>query len=432
MNNYHDKISNVKKLLLLKVLFIILLIAIIYLLISIQKEILNKYNNKGIYINKINKLEAELNSIKILDSHSYKILNRTLLKLNQLFEKNLLNKINIVYSAKKKVNINQVEASIKGGRKWVKNENKSNEINLGFQLDPGYILRTMMTLASIMDSQSYETKIRLHFAVVLNFTAENMIKIYSLREKIRNDVEFNFYNAKKVEKDFKGVHPKGPGAIAKIILPDLLPDDIDRIIVFDTGDLLVLRDLREMYNWDMGNYLYLGAPDTCIGRFARISKKRFKVYINIGHFLLNVKKIREQNMYAQFLKYKNVYKNMIVDQDLMNDVAQDKIGYLPVRFGLFSPFRNDKDSDNPKVRNQYEFYQMGEKLKKLKNKFPYIPENSKDFFRQSYNPVVIHQWNGKWGGGRGISLFRRLATCYMKYAGVYDELCKKIPLYCKK
>ena len=79
----------------------------------------------------------------------------------------------------------------------------------------------MMTLASIMDSQSLKTKIRLHFAVVLNFTAENMLKIYSLREKIRNDVEFNFYNAEKVETDFKGVHPKGPGAIAKILLPHL-------------------------------------------------------------------------------------------------------------------------------------------------------------------------------------------------------------------
>ena len=431
MNNYeYYKIFNGKYFLLLKTIFIILIVLIIYLLISIQKVIIKKFYIKSKYINKIAKLEAELNSMKMLDSHNYKLLNRTLLKLNQEFERNLLNKINEIYSKNKIVNINQIEASIKGGRKWVKNENKSNEINLGFQLDPGYILRTMMTLASIIDSQSYKTKIRLHFAVVLNFTAENMTKIYSLREKIRDDVEFNFYNAEKVEKDFKGVHPKGPGAIAKIILPHLLPDDIDRIILFDTGDLLVLRDLREMYNWDMRNYLYLGAPDPCIGKKALISKKPYDVYINIGHFLLNVKKIKEKNMYQIFLKNKNAYKNIIADQDLMNDVAQKKIGYLPVRFGLFSPFLNDKDSDDPKVRNQYEYYKMTKK--KLKNKFPYMPKNTSDFFRQSYNPVVIHQWNGKWAFGGGLSIYRRLATCYMKIAGVYDELCKKIPLYCKK
>ena len=32
-------------------------------------------------------------------------------------------------------------------------KNRSNEINIGFQLDPEYILRTMITVASIMDSQ---------------------------------------------------------------------------------------------------------------------------------------------------------------------------------------------------------------------------------------------------------------------------------------
>jgi len=413
-----------KILFLLKILLFILLATIIYTLISIQKIILNKYIIKGIQ-KKLVKLEA----MKSLNSHNYKLLNKSLLKLNQEFEKNLINEINKIYSKNKMVNINQVEALINGGRKWVENKSKLNEINLGFQLDPGYILRTMMTLASIIDSQAFETKIRLHFAVVLNFTAENMIQIYSLREKIRDDVEFNFYNAEKVEKDFEGVHPKGPGAIAKIILPHLLPDDIDRIIVFDTGDLLVLRDLREMYNWDMGHYLYLGAPDPCIGHMAKISKKPYDVYINIGHFLLNVKKIKKENMYNQYLKYKSVYHDIMADQNLLNDVAQNKIGYLPVRFGLFAPFIKDKDSDDPKVINQYEVHKMTEKLK---NKFPYIPKNASDFFRQSYNPVVIHQWNGKWAKGKGLSIFRRLVTCYMKLAGIYDELCKKIPLYCIK
>lgn len=45
-------------------------------------------------------------------------------------------------------------------------KNRSNEINIGFQLDPEYILRTMITVASIMDSQKKNTGIRLHFIVV--------------------------------------------------------------------------------------------------------------------------------------------------------------------------------------------------------------------------------------------------------------------------
>ena len=109
----------------------------------------------------------------------------------------------------------------------------------------------MITLASIMDSQKQSTKIKFHLGVVLNFKDTDMLKIYSLRDKIREDVEFNFYNAKKVEIDLKDLNSKGPGDAAKLLLPQLLPDEIEKLLIFDAGDLLVLRDLSELYNWDM-------------------------------------------------------------------------------------------------------------------------------------------------------------------------------------
>ena len=135
-------------------------------------------------------------------------------------------------------------------------------------------------------------------------------------------------------------------------------------------------------------------------------------------------------MYDKYLKYKNVYTNIICDQDLLNDIAQDQIGYLPIRFGLFSPFESDKDSDNPESGNEYIKFQMDEK--KLNNTFTYIPKNSHEYFKQSYNPVVIHQWNGKWQCGGGISIYRRLAQYYIRYAGIWKELCEKFPGYCQK
>ena len=67
----------------------------------------------------------------------------------------------------------------------------------------------MITFASILDSQKYNTKVRFHIAVVLNFTVIDMLKIYTLRKKIRDDAEFNFYNASVVEKDLSGLNLKG-------------------------------------------------------------------------------------------------------------------------------------------------------------------------------------------------------------------------------
>ena len=340
----------------------------------------------------------------------------------------LLTKVNQTFELNEYININEIESTIPKGRVWNKSKDKINEINIGFQLDPNYVLRVMMTLASIMDSQKPQTKLRFHLAVVLNFNAKDMLKIYSLRNKIRDDVEFNFYNAKRVETELKNLNIKGPGAVAKLLLPELLPNDIDKLIIFDTGDLLVLRDLSEMYNWNIDDYLYLGIPGKKVGEYALISNKNFDIYINTGSMLVNVKKVKSENIYEKFLKYKDVYSSKVGDQDLLNDIAFGKVGYLPMKFGIRAPYRNDKDSDKPLYNNP--FYHMMKKYSK--SKYHYIPKNINKAIQLGHNPVVIHQFNGKWMYGKGLSIYRRIAQYYIKLAGIWNEICEKLPGYCLK
>ena len=280
-----------------------------------------------------------------------------------------------------------------------------------------------------MDSQKPETKLKFHFAVVNGFSTENMLKIYNLRRKIRDDVEFNFYNAKRVETEFKGINPKGNAICARLLLPELLPDDIKRLIIFDTGDVIILRDLSEMYNWNMKNKMYSGVLDMGINKFGHISKRKLDIYINAGNYLVDVKKVKSAKMYEKFVKYKNVYKSSIIaDQNLINDVAYGKIGYLPMKFGIIAPFDNDRISDNYHSKKIYKFYEKA----KHKELFPFLPKNLNEMYLQAYNPVVIHQFYGKWVKGSGLTIYRRLVQYYIKLAGIWDEMCQKHPGYCKK
>lgn len=279
------------------------------------------------------------------------------LHIQQFSKIKLIHEIKRKYTLYKKVNINEVESLIPHGRPYNKNIDKKNEINIGFQLGPNYILRVMMTLASIMDSQKIESHLRFHFAIVLDFHISKMLKIYSLRDKIRDDVEFNFYNARRVEEELKDLNTKGPGAVAKLLLPQLLPDDVTKLIILDTGDLLVLRDLSIMYNFDMDNYTFLGIPGGQIGKNANITKKKFEKYINSGSMLVDVIKVKNEDLYSKYVKYKDIYKNShIGDQHLLNDISFGKIGYLPMKFGICSPYKNDKDSDKPLYSYPFEFY----------------------------------------------------------------------------
>jgi hypothetical protein len=375
--------------------------------------------------------EKEKNYLEIIKLNNKDEYNEILKRKN--FRNIFLQKINEIFKKKGYINLNELESNLPQGRPWPKIKNKKNEINVGSSLDPNYILRTMMTTASLIDSQKNETNLRVHFSVVNNFTSENMLKIYSLREKIREDVEFNFYNAERIEKEMKGqAFEKGNGLTAKLLLPQLLNEDIEKLIIIDNGDCLVLRDLTEMYNWNMSNYLYVGVPDPLIGKFGSISKKTLNTYINTGTYLINVKKVKEKKMYEKFVKNRFKYYNTdLTDQDLINDIAYGKIGYLPIKFGAPPIFINDNHSDEKPFKNFYQSTDFYNKIK-ISGMYPYNLKNENDLFYQSYNPYIVHQYLEKWMLGKGITIFRRIAQYYIKYAGIWDEMCSKFNGYCSK
>ena len=348
---------------------------------------------------------------------------------NNNIDMNLFNKkIEENYKKQGFVNLNEIESKILNGRAWMQNSDKNNVINFGFQLDHFYVSRAMITLASIMSSQNNSTLIKFHFAIVLNFTISDMLKIYTLRKRLREDVEFIFYNATRVETELDGLNKKGPGAVAKLLLPQLLPDDIDRLLIFDTGDLLVIKDLSPAYNWDMKGCLYAGVPGFGIGRFAKITQKIYDIYISVGSFLVDVKKVKEANMYQKFKANKNAYSSTIGDQDLLNDIAFGKITYFPYKFGMLSPFSNDHEAEIAKNESTYSFYIP--KLQRYVGRFNFIPKNNMDFLKMGYGPSVIHHMYSKWMYNGDLTVYRRLAQYYIKLAGIWDEICKNFPGYC--
>ena len=394
-----------------------LLFILIYIIIQQKKEIV-------IYMNYI----LQLSSKYIFKNKNELLLNQIKKKINYQFTNALLKKLNETYEKNGFININEVESSISEGRNWKKGLNKSKEINVGAGLNENYTLPSMLTIASVMDAQKPETKLRLHFAVVDGFSIENMLKIYNLRERIRDDVEFNFYNAKRVEIDLKGVNLKGNSLCSRLLLPELLPDDVERLIMFDIGDVMVLRDLTEMYNWNMENKTYVGVIDPSLDTHGIISNKTLDIYINAGNYLIDINKVKNKKMYEQFIKHKNAYKSKIADQNLLNDVGYGQIGYMPMKFGIIAPFRTDNKSDTYPFWTEYWYFEKA----KYKWKYPFLPKNRNEMNLQAYNPVVIHQFNGKWMDGSGLSIYRRIAQYYIKLAGIWDEMCQKYPGYCYK
>ena len=326
-----------------------------------------------------------------------------------------------------KVNINEIENKI-NKKKYFMPETIKSIINIGFTLDENFVLETMLTLSSIMATQKNTTKINFHFGVTNNFTADKMIKIYELRNKINNLTEFNFYYLKESIIKMKNFHPKGEACPGKFELPQLLPNDIERLIIFDAGDLLVLRDLTELYNYNMNDYWVLGTPEpTLLNSFM---KKRYNMtkYINIGSILLNTQKFKKNDFWSKYVNNRNLTLEGQPDQTLFNILIPDnKKNYLPFKFGGFSLFRSDKNYDLMKFQN-YGFKNW--LTNNSSDSLPEKPCSEKEIIIKLYNPPFIHQFSGKWEYGKGLSIYRLLAKYFINLAGISNELCKKKPGYC--
>ena len=99
-----------------------------------------------------------------------------------------------------------------------------------------------------------------------------------------------------------------------------------------------------------------------------------------------------------------------------------------MRFGIFSPFPHDSQSDNPPYITSYNSLQNA----KHHEIYPFLPKNREEMNLQAYNTVIIHSQNGKWSDGKGLTIYRRIAQFNIKYAGIWNEMCEKHPGYCKK
>jgi hypothetical protein len=341
-------------------------------------------------------------------------------------KKAFINKIQKKFSINGKVNLNEIENEYfsKGSFNLEKN---NSSINIGFTLDPGYILQTMLTLTSIMATQHNTTKIVFHLGVINNFSAEKMLKIYELRKKINNLTEFNFYYLKGAMEKMKNFHSKSEACPGKFELPSLLSDNIDKLLIFDAGDVLVFRDLTELYNYNMEDSWALGTPEPqCIALV--LNDYNITKYLNIGSILLNVKELKKNNFWDTYTKNRNLKLLGAPDQTLFNILTPDnKKKYFPFRFGGICPFKNDNDFDKLIFNDMGIINWLTSELGNL------MPENKKNqinYIVQLFNPVFIHQFSDKWKNGSGLSIYRNLVKYYIHLAGIWNELCKLEQGYC--
>ncbi|WP_302370602.1 glycosyltransferase family 8 protein [Acidaminococcus massiliensis] len=133
-------------------------------------------------------------------------------------------------------------------------------------------------------------------------------------------------------------------AYLRLLIPELVPGNVDRVIYLDT-DLVVLDDIQELWDMDLGGKPLGAVPDLGILASSRMRRqkeetlgiKEGKLYFNSGVMVMDLKAWRENQYGPQVIRCVEEGNFRHHDQDGLNKVFQDNWQPLPLRWNVIPP-----------------------------------------------------------------------------------------------
>ena len=210
-----------------------------------------------------------------------------------------------------------------------------------------------------------------------------------------------------------------------MMAPELIKDT-DRILVFDSGDLFIEKDIYELYNYPLNDKLIKGVIDPYTECFPKYYSFRKENYLNGGLILFNSKKWREMGIYQDIVNFYNSfkYKGKLPTpfQDILNTFLPSlAIGTLPLRYN----FQGYYDIKSNKDFNQQSYYSLIYNLhcSLYKGRDDLLIEEEENLVIRHNNKFKIHK-------GELSNELKKKWNYYANLTGFYDEICKNYDSGC--
>jgi lipopolysaccharide biosynthesis glycosyltransferase len=322
-----------------------------------------------------------------------------------------------IFKQKKYINFNKLFRSY--NNLSPQDLDKFNNIHITICFNEEYHLLASVTIASILKNSNSNTYTHFHIIALNNLPGKIMEKIFSLREKINKNSEFIFYDGERVEKDFKeGAKKSERGIIdyGRLLIPEVIDDDIKRVISLDIGNIIVEKDLYDLYTKNLTYLAYLGVKDAYAKCFMESIFNHKIDYVNAAVLLLNIEKFKEIKIYDYMVKMYNYILGKTKFYNPYSDIINDFLpwrcnGYLPLEYNMpeFVKLREGFQGDYNIWRKKCSYY-----------------FNQKDIVIQAENNIVIRNFeNYPVYKGKGNNYIKSEWLKYAELTGFIDEIKKK-------
>ncbi len=231
-------------------------------------------------------------------------------------------------------------------------------VNIVMASNENYVPHLASAIASIIANKNHNTKVTI-FILHAGLKEETLNKIKSLQNL---DKQHNTnITPMLINNTFSSSNLHGGFSIEtlfRLYLPSLL-ENIDKVIYLDP-DLVVMKDLADLYNTDLENYYVAGVKDLICLNLIKSQKQiqyknkkmswvnyykaiglketQFYNYLQAGVLVFNLKKIREDNKQNAMVDAIQAHGYLFFnDQDAINIAFKDSIKYLDIRYNFTDP-----------------------------------------------------------------------------------------------
>ena len=234
-------------------------------------------------------------------------------------------------------------------------------LNVVINTDEKYLQHAMAMLCSLYENNRCHT-IHLHVLVgILPLKSKRYIE--DLSEKYDNKVFWYHIDNSKLEGvQFRKIHPLSYAAYYRLLLADVLPKDIDRILYLDC-DIIVLRDISEIFNLEIDDYALAATLDS----IPHSSLHRNQLHMEAderafcsGVMLVNLDYWRMHKVTGNLLSFAKRVREPVYfhDQDALNYVFKRKWFLLPPKWNRISFNRRLPRDDRFKVFDRKEYLKV--------------------------------------------------------------------------
>lgn len=222
-------------------------------------------------------------------------------------------------------------------------------------------------------------------------------------------------------------------SFTKAFVDAYIPESVDKLLYCD-GDILVCKDLKELWETDLGDNYFAGVKDPLGPRYMEVfGLAKDDLYVNSGFLLFNLKKMREEGFSTKIVEYSKKQNGFIFfsEQTALNVVANKRILPLPLKYNVqtlplsltkkqFIKLRrnyfDDSDEDvknaieGPTVLHMSTCFLMVNRPWFEKNNYRY--KNKFDFYAKQV-PFFEYAKDRRPPKKRGVSFFVRIAPRFL-------------------